>query len=134
MKRKHITFVVVLILFVFAAACGPEENIQESQTDKTEELEKAEGLEEMEKAVEELTSEEETAAAEESLIQNAELTKEERLNRNYYNKELCYWNGSVYGLRKGGLYRRADNEEEWELLCELSLTPQKSMEIYDHER
>ena len=132
MKRKHITFVVVLILFVFAAACGPEENIQESQTDKSEELEKAEGLEEMEKAVEELTSEEETAAAEESLIQNAELTKEERLNRNYYNKELCYWNGSVYGLRKGGLYRRADNEEEWELLCELSLTPQKSMEIYDH--
>ena len=132
MKRKHITFVVVLILFVFAAACGPEENIQESQTDKSEELEKAEGLEEMEKAVEELTSEEETAAAEESLIQNAELTKEERLNRNYYNKELCYWNGSVYCLRKGGLYRRADNEEEWELLCELSLTPQKSMEIYDH--
>ena len=132
MKRKHITFVVVLILFVFAAACGPEENIQESQTDKSEELEKAEGLEEMEKAVEELTSEEETAAAEESLIQNAELTKEERLNRNYYNKELCYWNGSVYGLRKGGLYRRADNEEEWELLCELSLTPQKSMEIYEH--
>ncbi len=132
MKRKHITFVVVLILFVFAAACGPEENIQESQTDKSEELEKAEGLEEMEKAVEELTSEEETAAAEESLIQNAELTKEERLNRNYYNKELCYWNGSVYCLRKGGLYRRADNEEEWELLCELSLTPQKSMEIYEH--
>ena len=38
----------------------------------------------------------------------------------------------MYGLRKGGLYRRADNEEEWELLCELSLTPQKSMEIYDH--
>ena len=73
MKRKHITFVVVLILFVFAAACGPEENIQESQTDKSEELEKAEGLEEMEKAVEELTSEEETAAAEEeSLIQNVE--------------------------------------------------------------
>ena len=132
MKRKHITFVVVLILFVFAAACGPEENIQESQTDKSEELEKAEELEEMEKAVEELTSEEETAAAEESLIQNAELTKEERLNRNYYNKELCYWNGSVYCLRKGGLYRRADNEEEWELLCELSLTPQKSMEIYEH--
>ena len=47
MKRKHITFVVVLILFVFAAACGPEENIQESQTDKSEELEKAEGLEEI---------------------------------------------------------------------------------------
>lgn len=124
MKRKHMISVMVLFLFVFAAACGQKENVQESQPEKAEETEEA---------VEELPAPDETAESEEELaVQKLVLTEGELLNRNYYNKELCYWNGSVYCLREGGLYRRAEDETEWELLCELSLTPQKSMEIYDH--
>lgn len=58
--------------------------------------------------------------------------KEEPLNRNYYNKELCLWNNSVYCLREAGLYKREENETDWELLKETSLTPQKSLEFYGH--
>ena len=72
MKRKHMISVMVLFLFVFAAACGQKEIVQESQPEKAEETEEA---------VEELPAPDETAESEEELaVQKLVLTEGELLN------------------------------------------------------
>ncbi len=57
-------------------------------------------------------------------------SKEENVNRNYYNKEICYKDGKYYCLRDKGLYVREENSTEWELLYETPLTLRKSVEVF----